>query len=134
MVRMDIREGARPEVRVIPVAELDRFGGEPIPAARATFRAGAGLSAEEAVLSDINGMVPTTVLVWGPPTLAKLGELELGFTCSKEGYHPISSTVSLGSFDFRMFPEVPDHTVLVLMVPNTKAVGPVADHADPPPD
>ncbi len=113
-VRMDIRQGARPEVRVIPVAELHQVEGKPIPAARVTFRDGRGVSAEEAVLSDTDGMVPTSVLIWGMHWCRKtIDRLEVGFTCTKDGYREVHGVFTLKGFGGLS----PDHTVLVFMAP-----------------
>ena len=133
LVRMDIRQRARSEVRVIPVAELHQFEGEPIPAACVTFRDGRGVSAEEAVLSDIDGMVPTTVLIWGLPSRKAIDRLQLGFTCTKGGYHPVHGVFALTGFGWEVCPEGPDHTVLVFMTPLETATKPAGATEGAPP-
>ena len=112
-VRMDIREGAMPEVLVVPVAELDQFDGRPIPAARVAFHDGRGVSAEEATLSESDGMVSTSVLIWDMPSRKTIDRLELGFTCTRDGYGPVDGVFKLKGFGGSSL----DQTVLVFMAP-----------------
>jgi hypothetical protein len=122
-MRMDIREGTTPGFSVVPVAEFLQLDAPAISGARVAFEPSRGLGPMEASRSGPVGVVSTGVLVYGMPVLPSVrARLKVAFTCTKDGYEPVSGVFGLQGFGW----SPPRQTVLVTMKRSEPAAGPDA--------